>query len=477
MHRRDLIKYLLTTGSTIPFVPALAIFGSSKKEEFILDRTAFDNDFKWGVATAAYQTEGAWDAEGKGPSIWDTFTQQPRNVKDGTNGNIASDFYNRYVEDIKLLASLNFPIFRFSLSWSRIIPSGIGQRNQKGIDFYHRVIDECLKQNIEPWVTLYHWDLPQFLEDKGGWENREIVDWFGEYVDFCTREYGHKVNNWIILNEPMSFVGLGYFLGYHAPGRRGFKTFLKAAHHAALCQGEGGRIAKTNLPNANIGTTQFSSYVAPKNGAYRHKQAANKVDALLNRFFIEPLLGMGYPTDEFPLLNYIEKYYCPGDEERLVFDYDFIGIQYYYRTVARFSLFPPFVFANEVPAEKREVPTNEMGFEYYPEGIRQVVEQYWSYPDIPNLIISESGVCFDDEVVNGRVKDDKRQAYHQNVLKELQKMRNDGIPIDGYFVWTFTDNFEWADGYDPGFGLVYVDFDTQERIVKDSGRWFRDFLR
>jgi len=475
MNRREAIKKLAGTGALLPFMPAWA-WGSAKEKPVVLDRSHFPDNFKWGVAAAAYQTEGAWDVDGKAPSIWDTFTEKKRNIADQTNGKIATDFYNNYRQDIDLLKQLNFPIFRFSLSWPRIIPEGIGAINQQGIDFYHRVIDYCLASGIEPWVTIYHWDLPQALEDKGGWTNREIIDWFAEYVDVCTKNFGPKVKHWIVMNEPMSFTGLGYFFGYHAPGRKGLKTFLKAAHHAALCQAEGGRVARFNMPDAVIGTTQFTSHVEPNSNSYRDVKSAQKVDALMNRMFIEPLLGMWYPVNDFPLLGYINKYYCPGDEENIKFDFDFIGIQYYYRTVTKFSLVPPIVFMREVPADKRDVTTNQMGMEVYPKGLRHVVERYWNYPNMPKLLITESGVCFHDTLENGRVNDQQRLLYHQEILKEIVQMQKKGIDIAGYFAWSFTDNFEWAEGFNARFGLVHVDFDNQKRTIKDSGYWFQQFL-
>ena len=216
-----------------------------------LNSDDFGSEFLWGAACASYQVEGAWNIDGKGPSIWDSFTHKKGNIHQGDNGDTATDFYHRYAEDIALLKTMNFKVFRFSISWSRIFPSGTGEINQKGVDFYHQVIDECIKNNIEPWITLYHWDLPQALEDKGGWTNREILDWFKEYVSFCTLEYGAKVKNWMVMNEPAAFVGLGYMLGYHAPGKKGPYKFLKATHHACLAMADGGRMIRKNITDAN----------------------------------------------------------------------------------------------------------------------------------------------------------------------------------------------------------------------------------
>ena len=435
----------------------------------------FPKDFTWGVATSAYQTEGAWKSDGKGLSIWDAFTNHKR-FKNG-NGNIATDFYSQYKEDIKLIKALNLKAFRFSISWTRIFPEGVGTYNPSGVDFYHKVIDYCLKKGIEPWITLYHWDLPLALEEKGGWTNREILDWFSYFVDFCTREYGTKVKNWIVLNEPMSFVGLGYFMGLHAPARKGLKNFLPAAHHAALCQAIGGRIVRRNVPEANIGTTFSCSVVSPKNFWPRHIKAARRMDALLNRFFIEPALGLGYPTDVIPGLNRIDKYFQAGDEELLKFDFDFIGIQYYFRIVAQFSLLPPILFANEIPANKRNVKTSPLGMEIYPKGLMKMLKQFSSYKNVKDIYVTELGVCFDEKLSGGKLEDDNRVKYIKKSLKICRRAISKGIRLKGVFLWTLVDNFEWADGIKPRFGIIYNNFKTQKRTIKKSGYWIQEFLK
>ncbi|MCA0366243.1 MAG: beta-glucosidase [Bacteroidetes bacterium] len=435
----------------------------------------FPKDFTWGVATSAYQTEGAWKADGKGLSIWDEFTND-RKFKNG-NGNIATDFYAQYKEDIQLIKTLNLKAFRFSISWTRIFPEGVGQPNQAGVDFYHKVIDYCHKKDIEPWITLYHWDLPMALEEKGGWTNREILDWFSYYVDFCTKEYGSKVKNWIVLNEPMSFVGLGYFMGYHAPGRKGLKDFLSAAHHTTLCQAHGGRIVRRNIPEAYIGTTFSCSVVSPKNFWPRHIKAARRMDALLNRFFIEPALGLGYPTDVIPGLNRIEKYFQAGDEELLKFDFDFIGIQYYFRIIAQFSLLPPILFANEIPASKRNVKTSPLGMEIYPKGLMKMLKQFNKYKNVKDIYVTELGVCFDEKLIGGKLEDDNRVKYYKKTFKICRRAIIKGIRLRGVFLWTLVDNFEWADGIKPRFGIVYNNFRTQKRTIKKSGYWIQEFLK
>lgn len=444
----------------------------ANKEIDVLD---FPDDFLWGVATAAYQTEGAYDVDGKGASIWDTYTNDTK-FRNG-NANEAIDFYNNFEEDIKRVKELNLDVFRFSLSWSRIFPKGTGEVNKEGVAFYHKVIDSCLNQGITPWITLYHWDLPQELENKGGWTNRSMLDWFSFYVDFCTKEYGTKVSNWMVMNEPMSFIGLGYFTGQHAPGKKGLKKFLPAAHHATLCQAIGGRIVRENVEGAYVGTTFSCSYVTPKNYLWSNLKAARRVDALLNRFFIEPLLGLGYPYEEFMGLRKIKKYFKSGDEKLMQFDFDFIGLQYYFRIVARYNLLPPILFAKEVPAIERNVKTNSMGMEIYHKGLYKMIKKFSKYKGIDAIYVTEAGVCLDDELIDGKVKDPKRIKYMKKTFSKISKALRKGINVKGVFLWTLVDNFEWAEGYKPRFGLIYNDFKTQKRTLKKSALWLQSFLK
>lgn len=474
MNRKDFLK-LAALGSVPFFLQPNKTFAALS--ELGMSRHDFGQNFKWGVATAAYQIEGAWNADGKGPSVWDTFTHKKGKVKNRENGDVACDFYNRYAEDIAFIPYMNMDVYRFSLAWSRIFPQGKGQVNQKGLDFYHRVIDKCLELNVEPWITLYHWDLPQALEDEGGWKNRDVTGWFADYADLVTRTYGDKVKNWMVLNEPMAFVGLGYLAGMHAPGKRGPWNFLPATHHTALVQADGGRIIRSNVKGANVGTTFSCSHVEPKEDTPRHRKAARIIDAMLNRLFIEPAVGLGYPIDGFEKLKKIEKYIRPGDMEKLKFDFDFIGVQNYSRVIARKALWPPYVWSNAVDAKKIEgAELTEMGWEVYPEGIYKVLKKFAAYPGVDKIIVTENGAAFPDKVENGRVNDPRRIQFFKDYLANVLRAMRDGVNLQGYLVWTLMDNFEWAEGYHPRFGLVYVDFETQQRYLKDSGKWFREFL-
>ncbi len=436
----------------------------------------FGEDFLWGTACAAYQIEGAWDQDGKGPSVWDAFTHEKGTIHNNENGDQAVDFYYRYKEDIALNKEMGFDVFRFSIAWSRIFPDGKGEVNPQGVQFYHNVINECLKQGVQPWVTLYHWDLPLALEEKGGWTNREVVNWFDDYVAFCAREYGGKVKNWMVMNEPAAFVGLGYMMGYHAPGKKGIDKFLKATHHACLSMAAAGRTLRLNVENANIGSTFSCSQVKPHKGLDKHTKAVARIDAMLNRLYIEPSLGLGYPIHAFPALKRIEKFFEEGDEELLIFDFDFIGLQNYFPVVAKRSAIP-IVWSKQVSPKKRDVPVNEMGFEINPEGIYHVLKQFGKYEGIENIIVTENGVCVKDSLTSTGVHDPDRIEFFQNYLANVYRAKEEGVPISGYFVWSLTDNFEWSEGFEPRFGLVYVNYKTLERTMKDSGKWFQKELR
>jgi len=443
----------------------------------LLTKDAFGKDFVWGVSTAAYQIEGAHDAHGKGPSIWDVFVQKRNRIFKNQHGNEACDFYNRYVEDLYLMKGMHIPNYRFSLSWSRIFPEGIGQINQSGIDFYDRLIDLSLELGITPWVTLYHWDLPHELEKKGGWVNRDVKGWFSEFISKCVVLYGDRVKNWMVLNEPTVFTAAGYFFGVHAPERKGLGNFLAATHHAALAQAQGGRIIKSLQRDSQVGTTFSCSHVEPYTSKERDIIAAKKADVLLNRFFIEPLLGMGYPTQEIKILNRIEKYIKPNDENELQFNMDFIGVQNYTREIIRYAMFVPYLQAKIVSAKERKVEMTEMNWEVYPASIYHVLKKFSSYQNIPPLIVTENGAAFPDQIENGLVDDPERTSYLQQALKQVHRAQQEGVNVKGYFVWTFLDNFEWAEGYRPRFGLVYVNFRNQERTIKSSGHWYTSFLK
>lgn len=437
----------------------------------------FGENFNWGVSTAAYQIEGAYMDDGKGLSIWDQFVRKKGKILNNENANISADFYNRFEGDLALMKAMGIPNFRFSISWSRIFPEGTGKINSRGVDFYNRLIDTCLEYNIQPWITLYHWDLPLALEKQGGWTNRDIILWFEEYVSFCIRNFGDRVRNWMVLNEPMVFTGAGYFLGVHAPGRKRLSNFFPAAHHAALCQAEGGRVIRSERNGMNVGTTFSYTHIEPYSKRLKDISSAARIDTLVNRTFIEPLLGLGYPTKDFKSLSPIEKYMKEGDDKKLQFDMDFIGLQSYTREIIKHSYITPILKAKLVTASQRNVEHTNMNWEVYPESIYHCLKRMSQYPNIPRLIITENGASYSDLEVNGEIRDETRKAYLEKHMNQVLRAKKEGVNVGGYFVWSFIDNFEWAEGYRPRFGLVHIDYLTQKRTIKYSGKWFKNFLK
>lgn len=437
----------------------------------------FGSDFVWGTAASAFQTEGGNLIEGRSPSIWDSFMNRIGTIRNHDKADSATEFYTRYPNDLDLIRDLNFKAFRFSLSWSRILPDGTGKPNVKGIDFYNRVIDACHERGLEPWLTIYHWDLPQVLEDKGGWKTRDIVSWFSDYVRLVLESFGDRVNNWVVMNEPETYTALGYLKGDHAPGKRGLKNFLPSIHHACLSQAAGGIEIRSYNPLANIGTTFSVSSILPAGNTEEDCIAACRLDALQNRLFIEPTLGLGYPISDLPILKRMEKYIIADDESKLKFDFDFIGLQYYFRAMAAHSHFSQ-NHIKKVPAQKRNVALSSMGYEMYPQGLFSVLKKFNDYNGIKKLILTEVGVCVEDKLLEGgKIRDVGRINYYSKLLESALLAKQIGVPLAGIFAWSPTDNFEWSKGYSVRFGLTYVDFKNQKRYIKDSGYWFKEFLK
>ncbi len=429
------------------------------------------------MAIAAAQNEGAYNTDGRGPSIWDVFAKRPRKIKAAAKPYEACDFYYRYKDDLLLTKALGFRVFRFSFSWSRIFPEGIGKVNKEGVAFYHKVIDECLLLGLTPFVTLYHWDLPHALQKEGGWTSVHMLKWFTRYATFCAEEFGDKIKNWIILNEPMGFTSLGYMLGKHAPGKTGLENFFPAIHNAALAQAEGGRIIRKLVPKAYIGTTFSCSEVVPATQKKEDIEAANRMDILLNRLFIEPTLGRNYPHDDFPLMDKLHMHSKAWKyTDRMQFNFDFIGVQNYFSLTVKHNPLIPYVQASEVKASTRKVPHTAMGWEINADSFYRMLKRYWLYGGVKEIIVSENGACFKDTLQNGVIHDAERIQYFQQYLAAMLKAKQEGTNIKGYFAWTLMDNFEWSEGYNARFGLIHVDFKTQLRTIKNSGYWWRDFL-
>ncbi len=442
----------------------------------MLRRDDFGDDFTWGVAHAAYQVEGAWDVDGKGRSIWDAFTHGGGRVADGTNGDVATEFYTRYPDDLALVRGLGFDAQRLSISWPRVLPEGVGRVNAAGLDFYSRVVDRCLELGVEPWVTLYHWDLPEVLQKRGGWANRDSVEWFGEMAGVVADALGDRVIRWMVFNEPGTFLPAGYLAGGHAPGVRNPLAFAAAIHHVGLAQRRGADELRARVPDASVGTTHIFTPPDVGGTSPRHERAARAFDAIVNRVYLEPSLGLGYPTDDAPLLKLIDRYRRDGDDERLVVDWDFLGVQYYQRWAVWPLRVPGLRFVPRMRRDHTRYDITAMGWEVHPTGLHDVLQQVAAYDAVPRLYVTENGAAYPDRLVDGRVHDVRRTAYYDDHLAEVLRAQRAGVPVHGYFCWSYCDNFEWAAGLRPRFGLVYVDYATQERIVKDSGYWFSDLL-
>ncbi|WP_332737157.1 GH1 family beta-glucosidase [Flavihumibacter sp.] len=440
--------------------------------------SAFGPDFHWGVAISAAQNEGAVLSDGRSLSIWDVFARRRGVIKRGVTPAQACDFYRRYKEDIMLVKALGFNSFRFSISWSRLLPDGSGKVNEHGIRFYDDVINECLLNGLTPFVTLYHWDLPQVLQQQGGWVSPLINKWFRHFAKICAKAFGDRVKHWLVLNEPVGFTSLGYMLGKHAPGKQNLSFFLRAVHHAAIAQAEGGRILRKHVDGARIGTTFSCSEVIPATLQQNDLAAAARIDLLLNRLFVEPLLGKGFPEDDKGLMDKMNRENLSWKyTDRMQFNMDFIGLQNYFPVVVKHNAFIPIIQASEISPKRRQVPFTAMGWEVNPTSFQNIIKRFWKYGAIKELMITENGAAYKDRFTGGQINDAERISYFQSHLQALNRCMKDGVRISGYFAWTLMDNFEWAEGHEARFGLVHVDFKTQLRTIKDSGYWWRDFLR
>jgi beta-glucosidase len=428
---------------------------------------AFPSDFVWGAATAAYQVEGAATEDGRGESIWDRFSATPGKVVNGDTGAVACDTYHRYAEDIGLMRSLGIGAFRLSVAWPRILPEGRGRVNQAGLDFYDRLVDDLLANGLDPYVTLYHWDLPQVLEDRGGWPARETVEAFTEYTEVVVSRLGDRVRHWITQNEPWVASWLGYGLGVHAPGRKSDSDALAAGHHILLAHGRAAEVLRREAPASEVGIAIDLVPTYPFSDTEADVEAAHREDGFRNRWFLEAVLGRGYPEDMLERYAEILPTIEDGDMDTIAAPLDFLGINYYTRSVVRANV-------GEVAAEGAE--HTEMGWEVYPDGLYQLLVHLQAVYEPPELYITENGAAFADARENGRVPDSRRVSYLEGHLDAVVAAIAEGVPVRGYFLWSLLDNFEWAFGYSRRFGIVYVDFDTLERVPKDSFTWYRDFI-
>ncbi len=456
---------------------------------------AFPEGFVWGTATASYQIEGAATEDGRTPSIWDTYSHTPGKVFDGDTGDVAADHYHRYREDAALMSELGVNSYRFSVSWSRVIPTGVGALNRKGVDFYSRLVDELLDRGITPALTLYHWDLPQELQDAGGWTSRDTAYRFADYAGAFAGALGDRVNLWTTLNEPWCSAFLGYAAGVHAPGHTSGAEALAAVHHLLLGHGLAIQNLRSALPSsAQLAITLNPAVAHPATDSPADAKAASKVDGLQNRIWWDPLFSGRYPDDvrDFTAGVTDWSYVHDGDLEVISTPFDVLGVNYY----------NPVVVAAYAGAGERsqadghgdgagetwpgcrdvqflDLPGRHtaMGWPVDAGGLRELLERLWREYRKP-MLITENGAAYDDEIsTDGQIHDVERTQYIREHLAAVHDAISLGVDVRGYYLWSLLDNFEWAYGYSKRFGIVRVDFDSQQRTVKDSGRFYSRVVR
>jgi len=447
------------------------------------NKITFPENFLWGVATASYQIEGAWNKHGKGESTWDRFAHTSGKIRNNDTGDVADDHYRLWKKDIGLMKKIGLKAYRFSISWPRVIPAGRGKVNQKGLDFYNKLVDGLLDANIIPFITLNHWDLPQTLEDEGGWPVRSTADAFVEYTDVITRALGDRVKNWITHNEPAVVAWLGYATGVHAPGVKDYRLAIPAAHHLLLSHGQAVPVIRRNSPKSEVGITLNIGWGMAASNSRADLDGVRSNDGEWFRWFADPVYGRGYPSDK--IADYTKMDALPsgmdfvqaGDMDVIATPTDFVGLNYYSRNVHRANSSgndPQIVF----PQPKTPEHWTEMGWENYPDGLTGVLGRVYFNYQPRKIYITENGASYStppDE--KGNVPDEHRTLYLRTHLAAANRAIQAGVPLAGYFVWSLMDNFEWAKGYEQRFGIVWVDFETQKRTLKDSAKWYRNVIK
>ncbi len=440
----------------------------------------FPEGFIWGTATSSQQIEGAVNQDGRGESIWDRFASKPGNISDGSRPDVACDHYNRWPEDIQQMQWLGLDAYRFSIAWPRIFPQGRGQVNSAGLDFYERLVDGLLAAGIEPYPTLYHWDLPQRLQDEGGWANRSIVNAYADYAEAVTRRLGDRVSRWVTHNEPWCIACLGHEEGHHAPGHKDPAEALAVAHHILLSHGRAVPVIRREAKNAEVGIVQIHCPAYPATNSADDQDAARWFDGGFNRWFMDPVFKGSYPADAVAdriAAGHLSSSEMPfvqdGDLGIISAPLDFLGLNYYSRNVMKVDENGRRVAVKVVPREE----LTDMDWEVYPEGfLRSLMTVHQDYSP-PKIYITENGAAYDYPIgANGRIADTKRITYLREHLLALHQAIQSGVPVQGYFAWSQMDNFEWALGYEKKFGLYAVDTETQNRTAKDSAYWYRDVV-
>ncbi|HEX7021513.1 MAG TPA: GH1 family beta-glucosidase [Trueperaceae bacterium] len=436
-------------------------------------RIEFPDDFIWGASTSSYQIEGAWNEDGKGPSIWDTFSHQPGHIAGGATGDVACDHYHRYREDVALMAELGLDAYRFSVAWTRLFPTGQGRPNRAGRDYYDRLIDALLQAGIDPWMCCYHWDLPQALQDKGGWKYRDTAYWFADYAAYLSEAYGDRVGHFVILNEANAVALAGHLLGVHAPGVKDMTAAAAATHHLNLAQGLALQRLHEQGGGWQVGTTLNLQPVHAATGSEADERAAELFDVLWNRNFVDPLLRGGYPEAGSGML---EPYLRTGDLELIRQPIDFLGLNLYSRILVEAD--PSTLVGMREARPPRAAERTDMGWEVYPDALYEQLLDLRDNYDNPSVYVTENGAAFRDcPDPTGHVDDPQRIRYLARYLTALRRALDEGADVRGYFVWSLLDNLEWGEGYSKRFGLVRVDYDTLERIPKASFAWYQELIR
>ncbi len=451
------------------------------KDENRMQPERFPADFLWGAATAAYQIEGAWNIDGKGESIWDRFAHTPGKVRGGDNGDLACDSYHRFAEDVALVKAMGLHSYRYSIAWPRVQPGGRGGPNVKGLDYYRRLTDCVLEAGLRPLVTLYHWDLPQELEDAGGWARRDTAARFGDYANLVAAALGDRVRHWVVLNEPKTFTSTGYWLGVHAPGRRDARDFLRATHVANLAQGHGFRALKAHRADCEIGSAFDVAPMYPQSHSAEDAAAAERWHRFLNLWFLHPALHGTYPDGVLPV-DEIDTLlgFQPGDEVTVRAAFDFIGINYYSPWLVRHapggSDIPGLDCIGEWAKGRGRLPQTDIGWDIDANGFRDILVRMREHTgDLP-IEISECGAAFNTGPgADGEINDEARIDFLRQHLKAMATAMAEGVPVRAFHQWSLLDNFEWAEGYSQRFGIVHVDFErNQKRTLKASAHWFAD---
>jgi len=440
-----------------------------------LNRGEFSDEFVWGCSTSSYQIEGATDEDGRGESIWDRFCATPGTIRDGSSGAVACDHYHLWPQDLDLARSLGVNAYRFSIAWPRIQATGHGKANAKGLDFYSRLVDGMLERGLQPWATLYHWDLPQALQDEGGWADRRTVDAFVEYADIVSRHLGDRVKHWITHNEPWCTAFLGHQEGNHAPGIKSSKTAIQVVHHLLLSHGLAIPLIRNNSSDAQVGITLSLHPILAASDSEADARAVVRHDGSRNRWFLDPLYGRGYPQDIVTLLGEDAPLIEPGDMAHIATTTDFLGVNYYFPEVVADAPGAKGIATRLI--ERKGVPRTAFGWEVCPEGLTMLLERIHQVYHPSKMYLTENGSTFDDVVqADGSIVDTERRDYLVRHLEASLDAVRRGVPLMGYFAWSLLDNFEWAEGYVRRFGLTYVDYATQRRTLKSSGHWFAGFL-